>query len=66
MDQLDLAIRQYPQILPKSQDNLGPAELKQPQAWLADEICPVLEEYVRRPAFQRACELGSANADAAG
>lgn len=53
MDELDLAIRRYQQIVPQAQAHLVDRRtLRNLRVWLTDDVCPIAESIARRPAFR--------------
>jgi len=51
MDRLELALRRYRQIVPQA---VGPLDfpLRDVRIWLAEDVCPVLEDFAARPTFR--------------
>jgi hypothetical protein len=52
MDRLEFAVRRYRQIMPQPVTTWLAFPADALRRWLVDDVCPVLEDYVRRPAFR--------------
>lgn len=50
MDKIEFAERRYKQILPNPAKYV--LDLRRLKIWLVDDVCPVIEEFVRRPKFR--------------
>lgn len=52
MEGLTLAERRYQQVMPTPNLEWGEFPVRTLLVWLVDDVCPVLEDYSRRPAFR--------------
>lgn len=52
MDRLEHAIRRYQQIVPHPVRRWEDVPIRVIRVWLADDVCPVVADYCKRPAFK--------------
>jgi hypothetical protein len=52
MDRVEFALRRYRQIMPEPVGTWMEFPARQVQIWLTDDVCPVVEDYCKRPAFR--------------
>lgn len=53
MEPWELAVRAYKRLVPEPVETWScEFPLRQLQIWLTDDVCPVVEDYARRPAFR--------------
>lgn len=52
MDKVDFLTRSYKRILPEPVGYVENGPLRDLQIWLVDDVCPVIEEFARRPKFR--------------
>lgn len=53
MNRLEFAERRYRQLLPQPRPGAFALPVRELLVWLKDDVCPVVEEYARRPSFRR-------------
>ena len=51
-DRLEYASQRFRQILPRSVQHVGDVDLRHLRLWLQDDVCPLVDNYARRPAFR--------------
>src|SRR5688572_11608486 len=53
MDKVNFALRRYQQLVPKAEAYIGSfATIERLRVWLVDDVCPLVEQLVRRPSFR--------------
>lgn len=52
MERWELALRRYKQIVPETVTEWSDFPFRELGVWLVDDVCPVVEDYCRRPAFR--------------